>query len=45
MFTDSHTHLYLSEFNNDLDNVVQNAKNNKVNRFLLPNIDNETQGD
>ena len=42
MFTDSHAHLYLSEFNNDLDNVIQNAINNKVNRFLLPNIDNET---
>ena len=28
MFTDSQTHLYLSEFNNDLDNVVQNAINN-----------------
>ncbi len=42
MFTDSHTHLYLEEFNNDLDIVIRNALNNKVNRFLLPNIDLQT---
>jgi len=42
MFTDSHTHLYLKEFNNDLDIVIQNALTKKVNRFLLPNIDADT---
>ena len=42
MFTDSHTHLYLKQFENDLDPLIQQALNKKINRFLLPNIDNET---
>tara|TARA_B100001250_G_scaffold376247_1_gene364416 strand:- start:15 stop:809 length:795 start_codon:yes stop_codon:yes gene_type:complete len=42
MFTDSHTHLYLEQFENDLDSVIQEAINKKITRFLLPNIDNET---
>jgi TatD DNase family protein len=36
MFTDSHTHLYLKEFDKDVATVIKNAV---VNRFLLPNID------
>ena len=42
MFTDSHTHLYAEEFKDDLDLVINNALNNKVDRFLLPNIDQKT---
>ena len=42
MFTDSHTHLYLKDFNDDLDIVIDNAKLQKVNKFLLPNIDINT---
>ena len=42
MLTDSHTHLYLKDFNADLNTVVENALNNKVDRFLLPNIDENT---
>ena len=42
MLTDSHIHLYLKNFDNDLDDVIQQALNQKINRFLLPNIDNET---
>ena len=42
MFTDSHTHLYAKEFKDDLDLVINNALNNKVDRFLLPNIDKKT---
>ena len=42
MFTDTHTHLYLPEFDNDLDSVILNAKENQVSRFLLPNIDLKT---
>tara|TARA_B100001250_G_scaffold236220_1_gene202920 strand:- start:157 stop:918 length:762 start_codon:yes stop_codon:yes gene_type:complete len=42
MFTDSHTHLYLEEFDNDLEIVINDALKNKVNRFLLPNIDLKT---
>lgn len=42
MLTDSHTHLYLKEFDNDLHAVIKNAQNHKVSRFLLPNINTET---
>jgi len=42
MFTDSHIHLYLKQFDNDLDCLIKEAVNHKINRFLLPNIDNET---
>ena len=42
MLTDSHIHLYLKEFDHDLDVAIQEALNQKINRFLLPNIDNET---
>ena len=40
MLTDSHIHLYLNDFDNDLSIVLNQAKKNKINRFLLPNIDN-----
>ena len=42
MLTDSHTHLYLKEFDNDLHAVIKNAQDHKVSRFLLPNINTET---
>ena len=42
MLTDSHTHLYLKDFHDDLNMVIENALNNKVDRFMLPNIDDTT---
>jgi TatD DNase family protein len=36
---DTHTHLYLPEFDNDRDEVVQHAIENNVEKLLLPNID------
>lgn len=42
MFTDSHTHLYLPDFKPDLNTVIKNALKKKVNRFLLPNINNDS---
>ncbi|MBL31754.1 MAG: hydrolase TatD [Flavobacteriales bacterium] len=42
MLTDSHTHLYLKEFDNDLHTVIKNAQDHKVSRFLLPNINTKT---
>lgn len=42
MFTDSHIHLYLDQFDTDLDVIIKEALNQKINRFLLPNIDNAT---
>ena len=38
-FIDSHTHLYLSEFDDDRENAVQKAIASGVETMLLPNID------
>lgn len=39
---DSHCHLYLPEFQNDVDEVIHRAKSVGVEKFLLPNIDSST---
>jgi len=39
IFADTHTHLYLEEFDGDRDIVVGNAIHNGVTRLFLPNID------
>jgi TatD DNase family protein len=36
---DTHTHLYLPEFDNDRDNVVENAVSSGIEKLLMPNID------
>ena len=36
---DTHTHLYLPEFDNDRDEMVQRALGSGITRMLLPNID------
>lgn len=36
---DTHTHLYLPEFDNDRDEVVKSALNGGVIKLLMPNID------
>jgi len=38
-FIDTHTHLYLEEFKNDIDTVIQQALFNNIDKFFLPNID------
>lgn len=38
MLIDTHSHIYSDEFQNDLDEVVQNAYNNQVKKIVLPNI-------
>jgi len=40
--TDTHSHIYLSEFDNDRDQVIQNAFNAGVARIFLPNVDQST---
>ncbi len=37
--TDTHAHLYMNEFRDDLDEVVKRAMANGVHRIYLPNID------
>jgi len=41
-FIDTHTHLFLPEFDSDRSQVVENAKNNGVKKLLLPNVDSST---
>ena len=36
---DTHTHLYLPEFDTDRDEVINRAIGNGVSKMLLPNID------
>jgi TatD DNase family protein len=38
-FIDTHTHLYLPEFETDRDEVVKRALENNVVRLFMPNID------
>jgi TatD DNase family protein len=38
-FIDTHTHIYLPEFDNDRDEVVKRAVRNGIEKLLLPNID------
>src|ERR1700758_3557711 len=39
MFVDTHTHLYLEDFKNDIDAVIKRAVDAGVDKFFLPNID------
>jgi TatD DNase family protein len=39
MFIDTHTHLYLEEFNTDRDAMIARAVKAGVEKFFLPNID------
>lgn len=41
---DTHTHLYLEQFDQDRDEVVQRAIKQGVNKMLLPNIDKDSIG-
>jgi TatD DNase family protein len=37
--TDTHTHLYVKEFETDIDEVIQRARAEGVEKFYLPAID------
>ncbi|MBT3385818.1 MAG: TatD family hydrolase [Prolixibacteraceae bacterium] len=39
MLIDTHSHIYLEDFLNDVDEVIQRAYNNDVKKIVLPNID------
>ena len=41
-FIDTHTHLFASEFDNDIDIVIENAIDSGISKMLLPNIDSAT---
>lgn len=41
-FIDTHTHLYLEDFNDDIDAVISRSLEAGIKKFLLPNIDSTT---
>ena len=41
-FIDTHTHLYLEQFDTDRAEMIQRAFDNNVNYMLLPNIDSSS---
>ncbi len=42
MIVDTHTHIFVSQFDKDRDQVIQRAKDTGVEKFVLPNIDVES---
>ena len=38
MLIDTHAHIYLEDFSSDIDDIIQNACNNNVQKIILPNI-------
>lgn len=42
MFIDTHSHIYLENFDNDFDEMLQNAIENRVEKIILPNIDEKS---
>lgn len=42
MLIDTHSHIYLSEFDEDRAEVVNRAKTTGVSHIILPNVDKET---
>lgn len=44
MFIDTHTHLYLNQFDNDREQIIKEATEKGVEKFYLPNIDSTTIG-
>ena len=42
VLTDTHTHLYSEQFNDDIDLVVNNCIDKGISRLFLPNIDSSS---
>jgi len=42
ILTDTHTHLYSEQFNEDIDQVISNCIDKGITRLFLPNIDSES---
>ena len=36
---DTHTHLYLKQFNDDVDKVIARSINSGIDKFIFPAID------
>lgn len=42
---ETHAHIYLKEFSNDLPQIIENAKEKGVERIYMPNVDHTTIDD
>ena len=42
ILTDTHTHLYSKEFDDDRSTLIEKAINNGVTRLFMPNVDSES---
>lgn len=42
ILTDTHTHLYSEQFNEDIDGVITNCIDKGISRLFLPNIDSDS---
>ncbi|MGI8892803.1 MAG: TatD family hydrolase [Bacteroidia bacterium] len=42
MLTDTHTHLYSAEFDEDRETMIKRAMDEGINRFFLPNVDDKS---
>ncbi|MCZ6901142.1 MAG: TatD family hydrolase, partial [Bacteroidetes bacterium] len=41
-FIDSHSHIYLKDFQEDIEQVLDRCLDKKVEKILMPNIDAES---
>ncbi len=41
---DTHAHIYLSDFEDDLDSIIQNSKDTGIEKIFMPNIDSNSIG-
>ena len=39
---DTHTHLYLSDFKEDIESIIKRAEDAGINKFYLPAINRST---
>ena len=44
-FIDTHTHLFVKKFHDDIDEVIERSKNSGVRHCFLPNIDEQSIDD
>lgn len=42
MLIDTHTHIYLEDFDEDRSEIIKHCKDLEINQLLLPNIDSST---
>ena len=42
MLIDTHTHIYLDDFDEDRKEIINECKFHEINQLLLPNIDSST---